>query len=269
MFIFTKKGLEFFSPIQAAAIRIFCASISVLPIIVRYARSYNRTSLIWLLCSALLGNFFPVFLVSYAQTGMSSAITGVLNSLMPCFAFVVGMSFFKIHFRWLNFAGLIVGALGTCGLVISAGGNLYVNSIWPVALMLLSVCMHGFNINIIKHKLADIPPPAIIGGIFMFVGPLATSILIKEQIWSLSVQPGFWSATLYLALVGVVATNVALLGFNYLIKYTSAIFAASVTYIIPVFAIVWGILDGEPFLLIQMVCAFVILGGVYLVNKKT
>jgi drug/metabolite transporter (DMT)-like permease len=53
---------------------------------------------------------------------------------------------------------------------------------------------------------------------------------------------------------------------NILIKYTTTLFAASVTYIIPIFAVFWGSVDGESFLLVQAFWALVILAGVYIVN---
>ena len=55
--------------------------------------------------------------------------------------------------------------------------------------------------------------------------------------------------------------------FNKLIKDTSAIFASSVTYLIPLVAIFWGVVDGEKILASHLVGAAIILCGVYLVNK--
>ena len=56
--------------------------------------------------------------------------------------------------------------------------------------------------------------------------------------------------------------------FNHLLKRSSAIFASSVTYLIPIVAIAWGVFDGENILLQHLIGAAIILLGVYLVNKK-
>ena len=56
--------------------------------------------------------------------------------------------------------------------------------------------------------------------------------------------------------------------FNLLVKNTGTLFSSSVTYLIPIVAILWGIFDGEEISMRQIICIFVILGGVYLVNRK-
>lgn len=267
VFILTKKGLEVFTPIEAASIRIIAASISVLPYSIRFLRGAHRRLWPWIACCAVIGNFLPIFLVNYAQTGMGSAMTGVLNSLMPFFAFTVGALFFKSETKLSNFAGLLIGSGGTVGLILYGKNSFYTESFWPVALMLGSVLLHGFNINIIKIKLVAIPAAEIVGGIFLFAGPFAAVSLSATDIGHKTISAQFWEALVYMIIVGVGATNIALIGFNHLLKHTSAIFAASVTYIIPVFAIFWGVIDGESFSVYQLLFSAIILLGVYMVNK--
>ena len=72
----------------------------------------------------------------------------------------------------------------------------------------------------------------------------------------------------YIAILALFSSVIAVLIFNHLIKHTTPLFAASVTYLIPFFAIMWGVIDGEAFGIMQILWIFLILMGVNLVNKK-
>ena len=72
----------------------------------------------------------------------------------------------------------------------------------------------------------------------------------------------------YISILAIVGTGIALTAFNYLVKITNAVFASSVTYLVPIVAIIWGKIDGEKFKLIYIIWIVLILFGVFLVNKK-
>jgi drug/metabolite transporter (DMT)-like permease len=74
---------------------------------------------------------------------------------------------------------------------------------------------------------------------------------------------------LYIALLAVVGTSSAVVIFNKLISRSSAIFASSVTYLIPIVAILWGVFDGENITMHHILAVLIILSGVYLVNKNS
>jgi drug/metabolite transporter (DMT)-like permease len=71
---------------------------------------------------------------------------------------------------------------------------------------------------------------------------------------------------IYVGILSVVGTGLAMIAFNNLIKVNSPLFASSVTYMIPVVAVIWGIIDGEVFALLDIVWFLMILFGVFLVN---
>jgi len=72
----------------------------------------------------------------------------------------------------------------------------------------------------------------------------------------------------YVAILGVIGTGVAMIIFNKLVQISDPVFTTSVTYTIPVVALGWGILDGEVFSAWQLISAFVILIGVFIVNRS-
>ena len=72
----------------------------------------------------------------------------------------------------------------------------------------------------------------------------------------------------YIAILAILGTAIALILFNRLIKEGSPIFASSVTYTIPVIALIWGFLDGEKFSADFILWILLVLGGVFLVSIK-
>ncbi len=72
----------------------------------------------------------------------------------------------------------------------------------------------------------------------------------------------------FVAILGIIGTGIANVLFYKLIQISSPVFATSVTYLIPVVAFFWGLLDNEMLTPVQFVGAFIILIGVYLSSKK-
>jgi drug/metabolite transporter (DMT)-like permease len=75
-------------------------------------------------------------------------------------------------------------------------------------------------------------------------------------------------AVLFIVVLGVLGTGIANILFFKLIQISSPVFATSVTYLIPVVAFFWGLLDNEMLTPVQFLGAFIILIGVYLSAKK-
>jgi drug/metabolite transporter (DMT)-like permease len=71
----------------------------------------------------------------------------------------------------------------------------------------------------------------------------------------------------YISILSIVGTGIAKTIFNKLVQISTPIFSSSVTYLIPIVAIIWGVLDGEKLSEIQVLAGIIILFGVYLVNK--
>jgi drug/metabolite transporter (DMT)-like permease len=72
----------------------------------------------------------------------------------------------------------------------------------------------------------------------------------------------------YVALLSLFGTAIAKVLFNRLVQIASPVFASSVTYTMPIVAVMWGLIDGEAFSFLQVIAAAIILIGVYLANKK-
>jgi drug/metabolite transporter (DMT)-like permease len=92
--------------------------------------------------------------------------------------------------------------------------------------------------------------------------------LLTTNLSAVAANPLWPFHLLALAALGIVGTALAMLLMNSLIRHSSAVAASSVTYIIPIFAILWGVLDGEKVTLLHLICMCFILTGVYLISRK-
>jgi drug/metabolite transporter (DMT)-like permease len=100
------------------------------------------------------------------------------------------------------------------------------------------------------------------------VGPFAFIYLFTTQAFSkLAHTPGAWEALGYIALLAAFSTAIGLVLYNKLIHMTTTLFASSSTYLMPIVALLWGVLDGETIHLYHYVGMIVILLGVSIVNR--
>mgnify|MGYP005849374079 CR=1 FL=1 len=268
-FILMKKGLISFSPAQIAALRIFISFLFLLPVMLRNFKKIKAAQWKKIGIAGLLGSGIPAILFPFAQTKISSSLTGMLNSLVPLFAVLIGVLFFKVPFRKLKFIGVFIGLLGAIGLLYASGAvQLDSNNFFYAGLILIATLCYATNVNYIKTALAEVNSIDITSFGFFFIGPPAAIYLFNTDFIDLVMHNKEAQLHLfYIALLAVFGTAVAVILFNMLIKRVSAVFASSVTYIIPVFAIFWGLLDGEKIQILQLFFIGIVLLGVYIVNR--
>lgn len=269
-FILIKKALVYFDAIEVGALRVGITFLFLLPLAIPRLRKITRKDFFWLSISGFAGNFFPAFLFAAAQRGIDSSTAGLLNSLTPLFTLLVGLILFKIKTRLVQIAGVFIGLIGAAGLISSSGGNDFSFNFGYAALVVLATILYALNVNLIKARLQHLNSLTITSVAFFIVGIPSTIILLSatDFIPKLATVPGAWTGFGYLAILAVVGTGIAMIAFNTLIRITTPLFASSVTYLIPVVALIWGIIDGEYVDLSFLLWVGLIIGGVLLVNKK-
>jgi drug/metabolite transporter (DMT)-like permease len=267
-FILMKIGMMSFSSGQAAALRILMASLVLFPIAIRQIKALHRKDLISLLIAGFIGSLFPAFMFMKAETQIDSALAGMLNSLTPVFTLIVGLIFHRTAFRWMQVIGLSIGLAGATGLIL-AGDGFHIGTINNYALyIVLATFFYAISMNQIKSKLSHLTGVQVTSFSFMFIGPVALLYLLTTNFTLVLANPEWPWHLLALATLGILGSAVAMLLMNSFMRYSSAVAASSVTYIIPIFAIMWGLLYGEKVTLLHLVCMCFILAGVYLINWK-
>lgn len=224
----------------------------------------------WLILSGFLGSFFPAFFFAIAETEIDSAVASILNSLVPLNTILLGFAVFKIASTRRQVLGVIIGFIGTAILILK-GSELNPNQNYLYAgFVIASTLMYATNINIIKRHLQDVKPLAIAAGNYVFIIIPALVVLIYDDFFSRETfnNPMLLEAILYVTILSVFGTAIAKVIFNKLVQISTPVFASSVTYIMPIVALIWGVLDGEAFSLLQALAALLILFGVYLSHKK-
>lgn len=267
-FILIKKGLVALSPFQLGSLRIIFSAIFLLIVGFKSLPTIPLYKWKFIALTAFIGTFFPVFLFAFAQTEVSSSVSSILNSLTPLSTLILGGMFFGVTFKRTQIIGVIIGLCGTLLLIVNGAVNQpNQNYFYTILVIIASIC-YAANVNFIKKYLSDIKPLAITTGNFSVLFIPACFVLYFSNYQAIVHNVEVQNATLYVIILGVIGTGIANIIFFKLIQMSSPVFATSVTYLIPVVAFFWGLLDGEFLTPVQVFGAFIILIGVYLSSKK-
>lgn len=269
-FILIKRGLDYFSVTEVGALRISITFIFLSPIAITRLKKIQLRE--WKLLSmvGLIGSGLPAFLFAKAQTGIDSSLAGILNSLTPLFTLIIGLIFFSYRTKWFNIAGVITGLIGAIGLIsISGGRSFEINFQYALYIIVATIC-YAINVNLVKYKLPKTDAVTITAISFFIIGwPVILYLLFFTGfLHKVTSDPGALRGLGYIAILAVIGTGMALIAFNKLVKMASPVFAASVTYLSPIVAVLWGALDHEKFSFLAFLWMAVILAGIFLVNKK-
>jgi drug/metabolite transporter (DMT)-like permease len=271
-FILIKKSLLYFTASEVGLLRITITFLFLLPIALKSISKVNKKHKYYLVIAGVIGSFIPSFMFAIAQTEINSSLTGILNSLTPLFTLLLGLFFFKLKVNRYNMLGIVLGLIGALGLIYaSAGGKGFIINIKYSSLIMIATICYAFNVNFIKSYLKEVDSLTITSLTFFYVGlPTLLYVLIFSDIPTKIINEDKVLIGMgYVSTLAILGTGIALIAFNKLIKISSPIFASSVTYMIPVIAIIWGIIDNEIFKLIYIFWFLILILGVLLVNLKT
>lgn len=265
-----KRGLEVYSAGEVGSIRVAAASLFLLPIALVKLKGLTSRQYMKLFASGLMGIFFPAFLFALAQTELESSVTGIMNSLTPILTMLVGVFLFRQAFRRESIVGIVIGLIGTVVLILANTGGT-IGGINGFAFFVILACVfYAVNVNYIKYRITDVNALTITSVSLMLIGPLALVVLFGFTgfVSKLQHQEGAWSALGFVLLLGFMSTSLATILFNKLVKISSPLFTSSVTYLIPIVAVLWGLFDNEQLYAGHFVGMAAIIAGVYLANRR-
>lgn len=264
-FILIKKGLIHFTAIEVGALRIAISALAFIPVFFISGVPFPKGRVLLITIVVLTGNGIPAFLFALAETRLGSAVTGVLNSLTPLFALVMGVFFFGIKFRRHHLTGLLLGCLGIIVLMIGER-DWHISSY--VFFVVLGTLCYGLSANLLKRYCQDIHPFALTAVGFSSLGFIALIILWTSGTYEKMAFADVWKESLTplfaLALICTVFANIL---FFWLIQRTTAVFGSAIAYAIPCMALVWGSLDGELITWFQLTGFGFIIAAVYALRR--
>ena len=267
-FILIKKSLVGLTPLQVGSLRIIFTAIVISIYSYSSLKEIPKKSWKWIVLTAYVGTFFPVYLVSFGQTEIESGLASIITTLTPINTLIIGIIFFSLTFTIKQVVGLVVAFFGGILLLYNGGVSPDYNIYFSIFIFFTTVG-YGASVNLIKTYLTQIPPSAVTAGIFLSILPPAVFTLVYSDFFNLSFsQSTIYESLIFVFLLALFSSAIAQTLFNKFVKLASPLFASAVTYLMPIVAIFWGVIDGEVLTPKQYVATVIILSGVYLVNNK-
>jgi drug/metabolite transporter (DMT)-like permease len=268
-YILIKKGLTGLTPIQLGSLRVIITTILIAPIGYNKIKHIPKNKMKWVAISAFVGSFFPAYLFAFAETEISSSVTAVMVSLTPLFTLLISVIIFGEELLKKQVIGVIIGFLGIVVLINNELLSSSFNLLYVMFIVLAAFC-YAVNANLLKYKLPNIPALGIVfmSFLFMFIPAFIVLFFSDFPFSDFTSDPLILESIIYIVILALFGTAVAKVMYIKLLAISTPVFSVSTTYLMPVVAIFWGLLDGEEFKLTQFIGTSIILMGVYLVTKK-
>lgn len=268
-FILMKKALLGVTPIQLGALRMIFTALFLFVVGFKSIKKINKKHWKYIIYTALAGTFIPGFLFAYAINNIDSSIASILNSFTPFNTLIFGALVFGFSFKRAQLVGILIGLVGTLVLILK-GADLNPNqNYWYALLIIVASVGYAFNANMVKKYLSDLSALSITTGNFLLlIIPAIIVLSFTDFFTSFQMDETGKTSLLYIGVLSVVGTGIAKVIYNKLVHISTPVFSSSVTYLIPIVAIGWGLIDGEKLSLVQLSAGIIILLGVYLVNKN-
>lgn len=215
---------------------------------------------------SLVNMVFPWGWITFSETRLTSSMASVLNATTPIWTILIGLLFFRGVFTRIQWAGTLVAF---AGIIVLLGINpVTIISADPVGVvcMLAATFCYGLGTQLFKRWLGGLSSYqttfATLAGAAVGSGMIA---IFTERAPDI-MEPVVMGSLLGL---GVFGAGIAYILFNYVVMKGSPEFATSVTYLIPVSAMIWGYtVLGERIGWNLFAGLFLILGGVFVANRK-
>ncbi len=262
-FLFMRLGTVEFGAIPTAGVRVTIATLFLLPLLwwrglgAQLRQHWKATFFIGVLNSGI-----PFACFSFALLSISTGLSAILNATVPLFGAVIAWVWLKDRPSGSRILGLAIGFVGVAALAWDkasfkpdASG---VTTGWAVLACLLACLCYGLAASFTKRYLGGLPSLVTATGSQM--GAML-GLALPAAWWWPAKPPG---ATAWLALLalGVLCTGVAYTLYFRLIERAGPARALAVTFVVPLFAVLYGtVLLNETITPWMVWCGLVIVAG--------
>ncbi|MGF6239474.1 drug/metabolite transporter (DMT)-like permease [Paraburkholderia sp. GAS38] len=248
-FLFIRVGVTDFGVAPLMALRVGIGALFLL--IVLFARRPVRQSLATLRSRALplvvvgiLNSAAPFCLFAYAELTLSAGVTSVINATTPLWGALVAFLWLKDRLSALRSVGLVIGFLGVLMLVWDQIATPHGGAATPLTAALAAgaalgaTLLYGIAANYTKRYLTGVDALTVAAG--TMTGATVVLLPLAVIFWPAApVSLHAWGAVIAL---GVACTGVAYMLFFHLLATIGPARAITVTFVIPIFGILWGAL---------------------------
>lgn len=268
-FILMQLGLQGVNSIQLGSLRILFAALFLMIVGFKQIAKIPLYKWKYIALTSVFGTFVPAYLFAIALSKIDGSVSAILNSLTPLNTLLVGLFFFGLDVQRRQIFGVIIGFIGCVLLVLFGDGENTTENYYYAILIVIASIFYGINVNLIKKYLSDLKPLAISTGNFVVMFVPALLVLYFSGFFDIVHQEKVQTSLGFIVVLGIVGTGFSNILFFKLIQLSSPVFASSVTYIIPVVAIMLGYLFmNETLSIVQVIGALVVLVGVYFSSRK-
>ena len=264
-FLFMRVAAPEMGPIWLIEFRVLVAGLVLLPVLAR-AGKLGELRRFWrpLLVLGIINSALPFSLLAFASVYLPAGLTSVLNATTPLFGIVVAFFWLKESISLARGAGFIMGFSGVVILIgweNGTGANL---SYVAMAAALLAGVLYAFGAPYARLKLGAAAPLTIATGSLLG----AALFLLPALPFSAPVTSPSLTVLLVASALAVLSTAVAYILYFRLIQSAGSSKALTVTYLVPLFAIVWAtIFISEPITPAMLVGCALILAGTAVANE--
>ena len=236
-FLFMRMGAAEFGPVALAAVRVGGAALVLLPLL-RWRGQFNELRRHWrpIAVVGVLNSALPFLCFSYAALSITAGLASIFNAAAPLFGAVIAWAWLKDRLSAPRIAGLVVGFAGVAWLAWDKATFRPGGSGWAILACLAATLLYGIGANYTKRHLAGVAPLAVATG---SQTSAALVLALPALWWWPAAAPGAsaWAAA---ALLALLCTAVAYLLYFRLIAHVGPANAIAVTFLIPVFGVLWG-----------------------------
>jgi drug/metabolite transporter (DMT)-like permease len=264
-FLFMRLGAAEFGPLPTAGLRVALATVFLWPIML-YKGQWPALRRHWrpVLLAGITNSAIPFALFSWAVLHIATGLTAILNASVPLFGALIAWMWLGDRINRLRWVGLAIGFVGVALLASRAPAGTGFKSdsaYWAIGACLLASFFYGVSASFARRYLTGVPPLATATG-----SQLGASLgLALPTLWLWPAQmpgPRAWGAIVAIA---VLCTGIAYILYFRLIANAGPSRALAVTFITPVFAVLYGaVFLGERITPWMIGCALVIVCGTLL-----
>ena len=266
-FLFMRVAAPEFGPVVMIALRVGIAALVLAPVVVFDGRARAEIRQQWkpLLVIGLSNSALPFLMFGYSMLYLNAGFDSILNATTPLWTAAIAALWFRVPLTRTAVVGLALGIIGVV-ILVSDSLSLSAGSV-PSAMVavLIATLSYGFAANYAKRHLGTVRPMTVAFASMMF----ATLVLIGLALLTLptaAISSRAWGATI---LLGLLCTGLAYVIYFRLIAHAGAAYASSVTFLVPIFGMIWGaVFLGERITLLMVLGCVVILLGAALITGR-
>ena len=271
-FIFMKELAPIFGPVLTATLRIIAASLFliILFLVQGYKVHWKRDWKLFMIIG--LGNSaIPFSLYAYAALFIPSSLSVILNSTSPMFGVLFGLIMLGSRISWNKLVGVLLGTVGEGFVSSIAFSENSIEVYLSVLACIGAALLYGWSGAYVKKYAQHIEAKQLTVGSLTFAGGFLIIVSIVMMILNVNgevITDNLFRNLGLVVLFGILCTSIPYIVYYKLLQEVGPTKALMVTYLMPIFGLIWSMLYGESIVLTTILGLIIILGGIYLLSME-